>query len=229
MFLFPGFAAARAFDRRAGRHQRGEKLPERWRQCLPAVLRHDQGRRFSFTRSERLSAGGNRQQHHRSMRRTGRAVRARIQRVPGEPLFRRRTGFTDVLRARTDRPAAFARLLSGALPASRRRHGADVSANRDARFGDRRWTGQGNHHAKFALGKNGEARRGRGRARERRIRQRVLSLDECARQQCDRDLSRLQKRRALCKSILHPDSSDLHSCQRRLPVQAHANVGVTAQ
>ena len=35
-----------------------------------------------------------------------------------QPLFRRRAGITNVLRAGTDRPAAFARLLSGALPSN---------------------------------------------------------------------------------------------------------------
>ena len=89
--------------------------------------------------------------------------------------------------------------------------------------------GQGNHHSKLALRKNGEARRGRRRARHRRIWQRVLSLDQCARLQRDSDLSRLQKRRALCQSMLHADSSDLHPGQRRLPIEAHADVRVAAQ
>ena len=39
-----GFAAARAFDRGAGWHQRGQELPERRRHDLAPVLRHDQGR-----------------------------------------------------------------------------------------------------------------------------------------------------------------------------------------
>jgi len=38
-----------------------------------------------------------------------------------------------------------------------------------------------NHHSKFAVGKNGEVRSGCSRARQRRIRQRVLSVDQCTR------------------------------------------------
>ena len=48
------------------------------------------------------------------MRRAGRAVRPRIRRPARQPLLRRRAGFAHVLRARPDRPAAFARRLSGA-------------------------------------------------------------------------------------------------------------------
>ena len=43
-FLFPGQPETRALDRRAGRYQRREKLPQRRRQRLSFVLRHDQGR-----------------------------------------------------------------------------------------------------------------------------------------------------------------------------------------
>ena len=56
-FLLSGQPAARAQHRRARRNQRREKLSERRRQRLSPFLRHDQGRRFSFARSERLSAG----------------------------------------------------------------------------------------------------------------------------------------------------------------------------
>ena len=49
--------APRAQHRRPGRHQRGEELPERRRQRLPAVLRHHQGRRLPLPRRQRLPAG----------------------------------------------------------------------------------------------------------------------------------------------------------------------------
>ncbi len=44
--LLPGLAPARALHRGAGRHQRGEELPERRRLGAPARLRHRQGRRL---------------------------------------------------------------------------------------------------------------------------------------------------------------------------------------
>ncbi len=42
--LLPGLPAAGPLHRRAGRHQRGEELPQRRRLGLPAVLRHGEGR-----------------------------------------------------------------------------------------------------------------------------------------------------------------------------------------
>ena len=44
LLLLPGLAAPRPLDRRAGRHQRRQELPERRRLGAPAVLRHRQGR-----------------------------------------------------------------------------------------------------------------------------------------------------------------------------------------
>ena len=52
--LLPGLGAPRPLDRRAGRHQRGEELPERRRQRLSPVLRDDQGRRLPRPRGQRL-------------------------------------------------------------------------------------------------------------------------------------------------------------------------------
>ena len=71
--LHPGQPAARAQHRRAGRHQRREELPERRRQRLPALLRHGQGRRLPRARSQRLPARAAERQHHRPVRRAGRA------------------------------------------------------------------------------------------------------------------------------------------------------------
>ena len=76
----PRLAAARALHRRAGRHQRRQELSERRRQHLPPLLRHGQRRRLPLARSERLSPRGAERQHHRSGRRAGRAVRARVRR-----------------------------------------------------------------------------------------------------------------------------------------------------
>ena len=57
LLLLPGQPASGALDRRPGRHQRRQELPERRRQHLAAVLRHRQGRRLPFPRGQRLPAG----------------------------------------------------------------------------------------------------------------------------------------------------------------------------
>ena len=54
--LLPGQPAPRALDRRAGRHQRRQELPQRRRLDLPALLRHGQGRRLPRPRVQRLPA-----------------------------------------------------------------------------------------------------------------------------------------------------------------------------
>ena len=53
-------------------------------------------------------------QHHRPVRGAGRAVRAGVRRLAGQPLVRRRAGVAHVLRARPDGPAAAARRVPGA-------------------------------------------------------------------------------------------------------------------
>ena len=73
------------------------------------------------------------------------------------------------------------------------------------------------------------ARGRRGRAGDRRLRQRVLSLDQCQGLQRHGHLARVQERRVLRQSVLHADSSDLHSRQRRASVQADADVRIAAQ
>src|SRR5207253_2259004 len=50
-----------------------------------------------------------------------------------------------------------------------------------------------------------------------------------ARLQRDRHLSRLQERRALCQSLLHPNPSHLHSTFGRLSIEIDADVGIFAQ
>ena len=75
-----------ALDRRAGRHQRRQELPERRRQHLPPLLRHDQGRRLPLPRGERVPARAGVGRHHRPVRRAGRAVRPRVRRPARQPL-----------------------------------------------------------------------------------------------------------------------------------------------
>ena len=78
---------------------------------LPAVLRHDQGRRFPGPRGQCLPPGPGQQQHHRSVRRPGSALCPRIRRHPRQPLLRRRPGVANLLRPRPDRSATAARGL----------------------------------------------------------------------------------------------------------------------
>ena len=78
---------------------------------------------YRVARSERLPAGAAQRQHHRPVRRAGRAVRARVRRPARQPIVRRRPGVAHVLRARPDRPAAAARRVSVDDAAGRARHG----------------------------------------------------------------------------------------------------------
>ena len=80
VLLLPGQPAAGALHRRPGRHQRGQELPERRRQRLPALLRHHQGRRLPRPRGQRLPPRRGVGQHHRPVRRPGRALRPRVRR-----------------------------------------------------------------------------------------------------------------------------------------------------
>ena len=66
--------------RRAGRHQRRQELSRRWRQHLPPLLRHGQGRRLPRARSQRLPPGPDQRRYHRPVRGARRALRARVRR-----------------------------------------------------------------------------------------------------------------------------------------------------
>ena len=127
VLLLPGLPAPGALDRRPGRHQRGQELQGRRRLGLPALLRHHQGRRLPLARVERLPAGPGQREHHRPVRRPGRAVRPRVRRPARQPLLRRRAGLAHLLRPRPDRPAAADRRLPGPRAPGRRRHGADAT------------------------------------------------------------------------------------------------------
>ena len=119
LLLLPGQPPAGPLDRRPGRDQRRQELPERRRQRLPPLLRHHQGRRLPLPRGQRLPPRRGLGQHHRPVRRPGRAVRPRVRRPAGQPLLRRGPGLADLLRPRPDRPAAPARGLPGARAAGR--------------------------------------------------------------------------------------------------------------
>ena len=81
---------------------------------LPALLRHREGRRLPGPRGQRVPPGRGVGQHHRPVRRPGRALRPRVRRPARQPLLRRRPGEPHVLRPGPDRPAAAARRLPGA-------------------------------------------------------------------------------------------------------------------
>ena len=83
----PRLATPGPLDRRPGRHQRRQELPQRRRLDLPAVLRHGQGRRLPLSRSQRVPARPGLQRDHRPVHGPGRAVRPGIRRPARQPLF----------------------------------------------------------------------------------------------------------------------------------------------
>ena len=225
----PRLAAARALDRRAGRDQRRQELPERRRQRLPPLLRHDEGRRLPRPRGQRVPPRAGVGRHHRPVRRPGRAVRPRVRRPARQPQLRRRAGVAHVLRAGPDRPAAAARRLPGAHAPGPRRQRDALPARRDAR--PRR---QGRPHRRHRVPRPRDRRRvlavgARGRARDRRLRQRLLPLDEREELERHRRVARREAWRVLRQPLLHADPPHVHPGERRLPVEAHADVGVVAQ
>ena len=122
-----------------------------------------------------------------------------------------------------------ARRVPGALPADRPRHSEDVSAHRDARRCRDRWPRQGHRRARSGDRRNHFARGRRGGARDRRLRQRFLPFDQREGLQRHGDLARLQEGRGVRQSVLHADSSDVHSRQRRSSIETHVDVRVAAQ
>ena len=227
--LLPGQPAARALDRRAGRHQRRQELPERRRLGVPALLRHRQGRRLPRPRGERLPPRRALGEDHRPVRGAGRAVRARVRRHARQPLVRRRARLAHLLRARPDRPAAAARRLPGADAAGGARPGQALPAPRDARAHRGRRARARHRHARHGDGCPRDALRRRGRSRDRRLRQRLLPRDLREGLQRQRDLARVQEGRGLRQPLLHADPPDLHPRPRRLPEQAHADERVAPQ
>ena len=80
------------------------------------------------------------------------------------------------------------------------------------------------HHRRGAV-----ARRARGGPRHGRLRQRVLSLHERQGEQRHRRVACGKAGRVVREPLLHADPPHVHPPQRRLPVEAHADVGVAAQ
>ncbi len=170
---------------------------------------------FRAREAQRLPPGADQRQHHRPVRGAGRSLRARVRRDAGQSQLRRRAGIADVLRARPDRAAASARRLSGTGTSGGRRPREDVSAHRNAGPGGDRRARSRHHHAQSGHRRDRLPRRRRGGARHRRLRQRVLSFDQREGIELHRHLARLQARRGVRQSLLHADSSDVHSRLRR--------------
>src|SRR5256712_490054 len=221
--------AAGALDRGAGRDQRRQELPERRRLGVPTVLRHDQGRRLPRARGQRVSAGRGQRQHHRPVHGPGCPVRARVRRLAGESLLRRGPGRAHLLRARPDRPATAARRLSGVVAADRHRHRPDATARPGARPGGDRRPGARHHRARSGDGCRERACRRRGGARDRRLLERLLPVDQREGLQRHRHLARVQARRHVREPVLYPDPPDLHPADRTAPVQADADERVAPQ
>ncbi len=66
-------------------------------------------------------------------------------------------------------------------------------------------------------------------ARDRRVRQRLLPVDQRQEQQRDRDLACAPPRRADGEPLLHADPPDVHPGERRVPVEADADERIAAQ
>jgi succinate dehydrogenase / fumarate reductase flavoprotein subunit len=103
------------------------------------------------------------------------------------------------------------------------------SPHGDARPRRGRRQSQGHHHPRPGHRRDRAPRRRRGGARHRRLRQRLLPLDQRHGLQRHRGLARAQARRGFRQPLLHADPPDLHPGQRRLPVQAHADERVAPQ
>ena len=181
--------------RRAGRHQRRQELPQRRRQRPPAVLRHGQGRRLPRPRGQRLPPGRGQRQHHRPVRRPGRAVRPRVRRPARQPLVRRRAGLAHLLRPRPDGPAAAARRLPGARAADRRPASVEMHPRTemlDLIVVDGQ--ARGIVARDLVTGEIEHPLRRRRRARHRRLRQRLLPVDQRQGLQRHGDLAGAQAR-----------------------------------
>ena len=229
LLLLPGQPPAGPLDRRPGRDQRRQELPERRRQRRAAVLRHDQGGRLPLPRGQRPPARRGLRRHHRPVRLAGRPVRPRVRRDPGQPLVRRGPGLADLLRPGPDRPATPARGLPGAGAAGRARHGRDVHPARDAGAGRRRRRGPGDRGPRPGDRRDRVVRRRRRDPGHRRLRHRLLPGHLRQGVQRHGHLAGLQEGRGVRQPLLHPDPPDLHPRHRRAPEQAHPDVRVAPQ
>ena len=100
---------------------------------------------------------------------------------------------------------------------------------RDARPGGQGRTSGGDHHPRPRHGRDRPPHRPRGGAGDRRIFECVLPLHQRQGLQHLGDLAGSSPGRGLRQPLLHADPPDLHPPERRVPVEADADVGVVAQ
>ena len=124
-------------------------------------------------------------------------------------------------------------LLIGAYQAMERQVAAGtvdaVHPPRDARADRRRRQGARHHRPRPGHRRDRDPPRRRGRARHRRLRQRLLPLDQRDGLQRHRGVARAPQGRLHGQPLLHADPPDLHPGHRHAPVEADADVGVAAQ
>ena len=126
-------------------------------------------------------------------------------------------------------PAIVAGRLPGARGANRRRHREDAHAQRDAGPGGGERQGARHRHAQSGDRRDRMPRRRCGGAGDGRLRQRFLPFDQRQGLQHHGHLAGSPARRVVRQSLLHANSSDLHSREQRKSVQAHADVRIAAQ
>ena len=225
----PRLAPPRAQRGRAGRDQCREELPERRRQRGAPVPRHPRGRRLPLARIQRLPARRALRTHHRPRGGPGRAVRPRVRRPSRQPLLRRHAGLADLLRARANRPAAPARRVRRARQGGGGGRREPAAAARDARPHRGGRAGAGRGRARPADGRAGDAPGRCGGAGHRRLRQRVLPLDQCEGVQRHRHLACASPRSRLRQPGVRPVPPDLPARGRPAAGQDHAHVRVVAE
>ena len=163
-------------DRRAGRDQRGEELPQRRRLHLPAVLRHRQGRRLPRPRSP-TSTGWRRSACEIIDQCVAQGVP--FAREYGGLLDNRSFGGVQVSRTFYARGQTGQQLLLGAYQALERQIAAgtvdDARPSRDARADRRRRQGARGGRPRHGDRRDRNPFRRRRRAGHRRLRQRVSS------------------------------------------------------
>ena len=132
----------------------------------------------------------------------------------GGHLANRSFGGAQVSRTFYARGQTGQQLLLGAYQALERQvaagQGQDVPPPRDARPGGRRRPGPRHRGARHGHGEGRVARRRRRGAGHRRLRQRLLPVDQRQGVQRHGDLARPPPRRPAGQPVLHPDPPDLH-------------------
>ena len=231
VLLLPGQPAPRPLDRRPGRHQRRQELPERRRQRLPALLRH-RSRAATSAPARPTSTAWPRSRVNIIDQCVAQGVP--FAREYGGLLDNRSFGGAQVSRTFYARGQTGQQLLLGAYQALCRQIAAgtvdDVPAHRDARPGGRRRPRARHRHARPGRPARSSATpatpwcwRPAATATSSTSRPTPRARNVTA-------IWRAHRRGALLRQpLLHADPPDLHPGLGRLPVEAHADERVAAQ